>query len=443
MLLTIEETNRLSGHKMLLKKIESKEAKVTIVGLGYIGLPTALFYKRSGLDITGIDTNEELVAELRKGRIRMREGGLEQLAEKYLSEIVLETSYDAITGSDVFVLCLPSPVDEDDKPVTRYLENSVSDIASRVKRDSLVIVESTVPVGTTEQLSSLFAKTSGKTPDNEFWFAHCPERVLPGQVVQEMDTIHRLAGGVSDLSTSLAIAFLKTIFKPELIHPTNARVSETAKLAENAFRDVGVAYANELARLCTSLSIDVREVIKLANLHPRVDILNPGLGVGGYCLPKDGWILVESVSKLDGNAVLIPAARQVNDSMPAHVSKRIRDVVLDLSVRSTVGILGLSFKPNVSDTRNSPSLELINLLWSTGIEVIVYDPLVEQELGDRKAETIDEILESCEVLVLGAAHEVLLEELRNNDLSEMVLVDPSGAASELKHYVRKYVGLSI
>ncbi|MFX1473717.1 MAG: nucleotide sugar dehydrogenase [Promethearchaeota archaeon] len=433
----------MSGHKKLLSKIESKEAKVTIVGLGYIGLPTALFYKKNGLAITGIDTNEELVTELRAGKIRMKEDGLQQIADKHLSDVVLDTSYDNIADTDVFVLCLPSPIDENNKPVTRYLENSVADIASKVTGDCLVIVESTVPVGTTERLSRLFAETSGKVLDEDLWFAHCPERVFPGQVIEEMDTNHRLAGGISELSTSLAVAFLKTVFRPELIHPTNVRVSEAAKLAENAFRDVGIAYANELAKLCTALSIDVREVIELANLHPRVDILNPSLGVGGYCLPKDGWILVESVRSLNGEGVLIPAARQVNDSMPAHVSKRIRDLVLDLSLKSTVGILGVSFKPNVSDTRNSPSLDLINLLWSTGIEVVVYDPLVEQKVGDRKVDSIDEVLQSCDIIVLGAAHDLLLKELEEKDLSGIVLVDPSGVALEFESHVRKYVGLSI
>jgi UDP-N-acetyl-D-mannosaminuronic acid dehydrogenase len=433
----------LSGHKKLLNKIESKEAKVTIVGLGYIGLPTALFYKKNGLDIAGIDTNEELVTELRAGKIRMKENGLQQIADNHLSDIVLDTSYDNIADTDVFVLCLPSPIDENNKPVTRYLENSVVDIASKATGDCLVIVESTVPVGTTERLLRLFAETSGKVLDETLWVAHCPERVFPGQVVEEMDTNHRLAGGVSEMSTSLAVAFLKTVFRPELIHPTTAMVSEAAKLAENAFRDVGIAYANELAKLCTALSIDVREVIELANLHPRVDILNPSLGVGGYCLPKDGWILVESVRPLNGEGVLIPAARKVNDSMPAHVSKRIRELVLDLSLKSIVGILGVGFKPNVSDTRNSPSLYLINLLWSTGIEVIVYDPLVEQKVGDRKVDSIDEVLQSCDIVVLGAAHDLILKELEEKDLSGIVFVDPPGFAQEFRTRVSKYVGPSI
>ncbi|MFX0106889.1 MAG: nucleotide sugar dehydrogenase [Candidatus Hodarchaeota archaeon] len=433
----------MSGYSKLLKKIENKEANVTIVGLGYIGLPTALFFRRSGLNIHGIDTNAELVAELRGGRIRMKEDGLEQIAEEHLPSISLDTTYDNIQNSEIFVLCLPSPIDEDGKPVTRYLENSTTDIAEKAKKENLILVESTVPVGTTERLADLYAEKSGKKLDKDFWFAHCPERVLPGQVVQEMDTNHRLVGGVSQDSTTLATAFLTTIFNSDLIHPTSSRTSETAKLAENAFRDVGIAYANELARLCTAMSIDVMEVIKLANLHPRVDILRPGLGVGGYCLPKDGWILVESARGFGADGSLIPTARQVNDSMPAHVSKRIRDAVLNLSLKPSVGVLGVSFKPTVSDTRNSPSLDLIKLLGSTGLETIVYDPLIEHNFGDRQVGSLEDILHSCEILVLGAAHKILIDELTAHDLSEKVFVDPQGDATHLKDKVRLYVGLSI
>ncbi|MFW9800854.1 MAG: nucleotide sugar dehydrogenase, partial [Candidatus Thorarchaeota archaeon] len=307
----------------------------------------------------------------------------------------------------------------------------------------LVIVESTVPVGTTDRLARYFEKKSGKKLDKDFWFAHCPQRVLPGSIVQEMNDNHRLAGGVTEKSTSLALAFLGTVLAPELLHPTTARVSETAKLAENAFRDVSIAYANELAHICTALSIDVMEVIALANLHPRVNILSPGLGVGGYCLPKDGWILVQSAPGDSDEGVLIQAARQVNTGMPAHVSKRIRDAILDLSLKPTVGLLGVSFKPNVSDTRNSPSLELIKLLWATGIEVVVYDPLVDKEHGDRTVNSLSEILASCDILVLGAAHDVLIEELGARSLDETVLVDPAGKVPHLSDKVRRYVGLSI
>ncbi|MFQ5831073.1 MAG: nucleotide sugar dehydrogenase [Candidatus Thorarchaeota archaeon] len=437
------EAVRLGSYAELLKKIQRKEAVVSVVGLGYIGLPTALFYKKEGFSIMGIDTNEELVSELREGKIRVREEGLEEWAKEYLSEITVDSSYDNLSQIDVFILCLPSPIDESGKPVTQFLENSLSDIATRVTKECLMLVESTVPVGTTDRLAEYFEEKSGKKLDEDFWFAHCPERVLLGSIVQEMNTNHRLVGGVTEKSTSLAVSFLSTVFSSELIHPTSAMVSETAKLAENAFRDVGIAYANELAQICTELSIDVTEVIALANLHPRVNILNPGLGVGGYCLPKDGWILVESAPVQDNDGVLIQAAREINDSMPAHVSRRIRDVVLDLALKPTVGLLGVSFKPNVSDTRNSPSLELMKLLGATGMEVIVYDPLVHQEFGDRTAGSLSEILNSCDVVVLGAAHDVLVEELGQGDLRRTVLVDPAGKVPYLSEKVRRYVGLSL
>jgi UDP-N-acetyl-D-mannosaminuronic acid dehydrogenase len=185
------------------------------------------------------------------------------------------------------------------------------------------------------------------------------------------------------------------------------------------------------------------EVISLANLHPRVDILNPGLGVGGYCLHKDGWILVESARGLGGDGILIPAARQVNDSMPAHVSKRIRDIVRDQSLKQSVGVLGLSFKPDVSDTRNSPALDLIELLRASGLEVIVYDPIVYEEHGDRKVDSVKEILSSCDVLVLGSAHQILIDELRKTNLTGKVFVDPHGTMTEIKEKVEKYIGLSV
>ena len=427
----------------LLSSIKKKEADVSIIGMGYIGLPTALFYAMRGLKVRGIDTDRALIDGLKKGIIPIHEEGLGEIAEEYLSKIRLTHSYEDVGKSDVFVLCLPSPVDESGKPVIRYLEHAVKDIAMVAKRGGLILVESTVPVGTTEKLAKLFEKESGLAPDTDYWFAHCPERVLPGKVVEEMDTNHRLAGGTSKASTELAIAFLTQVFKAELIHPTTASVSEAAKLAENAFRDTNIAYANELAKLCTTLEIDVSEVIKLANLHPRVAILNPGLGVGGYCLPKDGWILVESARAKGGNAELIPAARHVNDSMPLHVAHRIRKEVLDCTDEATVGLLGLSFKENVSDIRNSPTVELLQSLTSTDVSVIVYDPLVNEGFGAKEAETLDELLEASDIVVLCVGHDLIVKDLKTKDLREKVFVDPRSLMPEMKTKVKKYVGLSV
>ncbi|MGY5871680.1 MAG: nucleotide sugar dehydrogenase [Candidatus Thorarchaeota archaeon] len=433
----------MSRYDDLLQSIKSKTADVSIIGMGYIGLPTALFYAMRGLKVRGIDTNQALIDGLKKGIIPIHEEGLGDIAEKYLSKIQLATSYDDVGESDVFVLCLPSPVDESGKTVIKYLEHAVRDIAKISKKGCLILVESTVPVGTTIHLAKLFADESGLKPDSDFWFAHCPERVLPGKVVEEMDTNHRLAGGTSDASAELAVAFLTQVFKAELVHTTSASVSEAAKLAENAFRDTNIAYANELAKLCATMAIDVSEVIKLANLHPRVQILNPGLGVGGYCLPKDGWILVESARKMGGSAELIPAARHVNDSMPWHVSKRIREEVLDCTDKATVGLLGLSFKENVSDTRNSPTIELLQALTSTDVDVIVYDPLVDEGFGAKQADSLEDLLKVSDIIVLCVGHDQIIKELETLSLAEKVFVDPRSLLPKMRDKVKKYVGLSV
>ncbi len=433
----------MSRYNELLEKIRNKTAVVTVIGLGYIGLPTALFYAKSGLTLYGIDVNKKLVRELSNGKISMLEDGLAEIAAEHLSKIDLHTDYEELENSDICVLCLPSPIDKDYRPDTKALEYSIEDLAKVLKKGPLVLVESTVAVGTTERLAELFAEKTGLEPGKDFWFAHCPERVLPGQIVKEMDTNHRLAGGITPESTELTVEFLKTVFNPELINPTNSKVSETAKLAENAFRDTNIAYANELAKLCTTFSIDVSEVIRLANLHPRVDILNPGLGVGGYCLPKDGWILVQSARDLAGDADLIPTARAVNDSMPKHTLQRILSAIIDSDLSSPrVALLGLSFKPNVSDMRNSPTVALLHLLKMANVDTVVYDPLVETDVESERALSIDEVAKSCDILVLCVNHKIIMDELTGMDLSEKVFVDPGNNMRKLRNKTRHYVGLS-
>ncbi|MFO7837775.1 MAG: nucleotide sugar dehydrogenase [Candidatus Thorarchaeota archaeon] len=433
----------MTKYEELLAKIQNKDAKVCVIGMGYIGLPTALFYARAGLDVKGIDTNEDLVTELGEGKIRMKEEGLDELAREYLDSIPVTTSYDSICDSDVYVLCLPSPINQENRAVLKYLEDTVRKLGQRVQERCLIIVESTIPVGATDKLATLFAEESKMILGEDFWFVHCPERVLPGKVVQEMDTNHRLAGGVTDLSTALGKAFLETVFDPELVHPTTASVSETAKLAENAYRDVQIGFVNELAKLCTEMSIDVTEVIRLANLHPRISMLKPGLGVGGYCLPKDGWILVDSARENDYQAKIIPAAREVNESMPGHVFSRIQELVLeDSTAKRFIGLLGLSFKPNVSDTRNSPSVDLLRLLTSAGDKVIVYDPYVDRDFGGQKACSLEDVVSQCEIIVLAVPHDILIEELQSQDLAGIILVDPWHKVPHLSSKVDRYLGLT-
>jgi UDP-N-acetyl-D-mannosaminuronic acid dehydrogenase len=427
-----------------MKKIREKKAVISVVGMGYIGLPTALFYAKKGLRVKGIDTNEELIGDLGEGRIRMREEGLEELAEQYLPLIEISAKYDKTIDSDICVLCLPSPIDQNKEAVTDYLESAVTNLASRHEEHIMVLVESTVPIGTTNRLADMFGELSGLNGDENYWFAHCPERVLPGQVVNEMEKNHRLAGGVTPDATKLATAFLSSVFHPDLVHPTTARVAEAAKLAENAYRDVNIAYVNELAKICTEREIDVHEVIDLANLHPRVSMLRPGLGVGGYCLPKDGWILVHGVNAHERVAELIPSARHVNDSMPQHVFRQIQTQALVHPLQKQhVGLIGLSFKPNISDTRNSPSVELLRLFSSVGIKTTVYDPFVDKDFGVHKSNSLDELLEMSEIVVVCVGHDRVLAELGNKDLSDKVLVDPWNLLHGLRGGAKRYVGLTL
>jgi UDP-N-acetyl-D-mannosaminuronic acid dehydrogenase len=430
------------GNLEIENKIKEKDVTICVLGLGYIGLPTALFYKKHGFRVIGIDTNQSLIDDLSVGKIHINEEGLDEIAEKYLGQIALHSSYDSASDGDIFILCLPSPIDQNKKPVLGYLQESVVDLAKRVKKEVLILVESTVPVGTTSELAEIFSRESGMKIDQDFWFAHTPERVMPGQIIYELDTNHRLVGGVTEDSTLLVVKLFEAIFEPELIHATNSRVSETAKLAENTFRDINLAYANELAQLCKVLGIEVNEVIKLANFHPRVDILNPGIGVGGYCLPKDGWLLFHSIAEESEKPILIPTARKVNDSMPHQVYEIVKELDV-MSLKTKIGILGLTYKPNIADTRNSPALELIQLLRTAGQDVLVFDSHIERDYGAIRTESVHELLANCDIIVLAVGHDAIISSLRSADLREKILVDPGNAVPDLKSSVKRYIGLSI
>ncbi len=434
----------MSGYEDLREKIARKKCRVCVVGLGYIGFPTALFYQRSGYQVVGVDLNTELVANLRQGKVSMIEAGLEEIAAEVLPKIELHSEYNSLEDIDIFVLCLPSPIDIDKTPNVTYLENSLSDIASIAKNHTLIIIESTVPVGFTEGQMERFKQMSSLAPDEEFWFAHSPERVLPGSVVKEMEDNDRLIGGVTEKATDLGYLFLAGVFGEGKIHKTNSKTSETSKLAENAFRDSSIAFANELARLSTEIGIDVREVIRLANLHPRVDILEPGLGVGGYCFPKDGWILVNSMKQTKEIAQVIPAARFVNDSMPNHTLRRIKSELGEEYGRiRQFGVLGVSYKPNVNDTRMSPALALIELLEKEKREVVAYDPLVKGNSDISMVDNLDDLVEFSEIIILAVNHNGIVDLLLSYDLSRKVIVDPAGVLLKEKKRFREYIGLSI
>jgi UDP-N-acetyl-D-mannosaminuronic acid dehydrogenase len=332
---------------------------ICIVGLGYVGLPTAATFAARGFNVIGVDVNREAVDRINSGRAHIVEPDLDMvLGAAIKSGKLLATTVPG--PADAFVIAVPTPITVDHKADISAVEAALKSIAPVLKRGDLVVLESTSPVGTTERAAALLRKLRPelKFPDanpeqSDILVAYCPERILPGRTLRELADNPRVLGGL-DRSSAARAKELYSSFCVGQMKMTTARVAELSKLVENAFRDVNVAFANELSIVCDSLGIDVWSVINIANLHPRVKILSPGPGVGGHCIPIDPWFIHQA---LPDQTPLIKAAREVNDGKPHFVAERI--VKLAKRFRHPViGLLGLSYKPNVEDLRESPALEI-------------------------------------------------------------------------------------
>lgn len=345
--------------------------KCVIFGLGYIGLPTATLLAGHGMDVLGVDVSDKAVDSVNAGKMHIVEPGL----DVYLKEAVEKGKLRASKSpeqADVFVLAVPTPFRDGYKPDLSYIEAAAKNLAPVLKKGDLVILESTSPVGTTEQLARWLA---GARPDLTFpdqageeadiQVAHCPERVLPGKVVHEMVENDRIIGGLTPKAARMASDFYRTFVKGDIIL-TNARTAEMCKLTENSFRDVNIAFANELSILCDKLGINVWELIELANRHPRVNILNPGCGVGGHCIAVDPWFIVD---QCPDEARIIAAARNVNDGKADYVTEKIREAIRKIASERnisenqvTIACLGLAFKPDIDDLRESPAVKIVKKL---------------------------------------------------------------------------------
>lgn len=366
---------------------------VNMIGLGYIGLPTAAVMAASGqLSVTGTDINPSTCDVINQGKIHIVEPGLEDVVRSAVVAGVLHAQTSPVIA-DVYVIAVPTPFDDAHAPDLSYVKAACSSIAPYLQKGALVILESTSPVGTTEQMVSwlstlrpdlAFPSEASSAPDVHV--AYCPERVLPGRVLEELVSNDRLIGGCSVSCTEKAIA-LYQCFVRGTCRATNARTAEMAKLTENSFRDVNIAFANELSMICEQLQINVWELIQLANCHPRVNILQPGCGVGGHCIAVDPWFIVHSAPK---EAALIRQARLVNDHKPAWVAQQVCELLLKLlaaqpsraasSVR--IACFGLAFKPNIDDLRESPAVDVVTLLCKElpGLRLEVVEPHVEGAL---------------------------------------------------------------
>lgn len=361
---------------------------ISVIGLGYIGLPTAAVFASRKKQVIGVDVNQNAVDIINRGQIHIVEPDLDMVVHAAVTEGYLRATTQP-EPADAFLIAVPTPFKGDHEPDLGYIESASKSIAPVLKKGDLVILESTSPVGATEQMAAWlaearpdlsFPQTHGE--DSDIRIAHCPERVLPGHVLRELVQNDRVIGGMTPKCSQLAISLYKIFVQGECI-VTNARTAEMCKLTENSSRDVGIAFANELSMICDKLDINVWELISLANRHPRVNILQPGPGVGGHCIAVDPWFIV---SKTPEQARLIRTAREVNDSKPQWVIDKVKIAVADFLQANpdktarevTIACFGLAFKPDIDDLRESPAVAIAKEIarTHTGLTVVV-EPNIE------------------------------------------------------------------
>lgn len=369
--------------------------QVCVLGLGYIGLPTATLAASSGFRVIGVDIDPSVVESLSAGSAHFAEPELDSAVARVVSDGTL-TVRSLPSPADVFLIAVPTPINEDKTADLAALTDAAQSIVRHIRPGSLVIVESTVPPGTTGELILPILERSGLRGGPDFHLSYCPERVLTGKIVAELVSNDRVIGGLNEKSAEEAANFYRN-FVQGTMHLTDLKTAEIVKLVENAFRDVNIAFANEISLIAEKLGIDVWSVIRLANRHPRVNILNPGPGVGGHCIAVDPWFLVEKVPEATS---LIAAARRVNDSVPHHVVSRVESAV---KRGGRVACLGAAYKANVGDIRESPAIQVINELERKGYQVDVVDPHVTS-LDGRSLVPLDQALEDADCVVLLVDH---------------------------------------
>ena len=348
--------------------------KICVIGLGYIGLPTASLMAKAGHDVVGVDVNKKVVDTISAGHIHIIETGLEDLVKDVISSGKLRVQTSPCKA-DAFILAVPTPVheDADHTPGLEYVDAAAQGIASYVVPGNIVILESTSPVGTTERIADILSRRG--VDKSKVLFAHCPERVIPGRALIELVSNDRIIGGMTTEATKAVKALYATFVKGELLE-TNSRTAEMSKLTENSFRDVNIAFANELSMICDDLGINTMELIRLANHHPRVNILTPGCGVGGHCIAVDPWFVV---SRSPERAKLIRCAREENDYKSDWVIGKVRETYRAFGkFRPKIAILGLAFKPDIDDLRASPAIKIASKLTRESIaEWMVVEPNIK------------------------------------------------------------------
>jgi UDP-N-acetyl-D-mannosaminuronic acid dehydrogenase len=391
------------------------------MGLGYIGLPTASVLATKGFHVHGVDVRPDVVETIRQGKIHIEEPDLDILVRSAVNSGQLKAGHEPQTA-DVFMICVPTPIRPDHSPDLSYIEQACQTIRPHVQPGALIILESTSPPRTTDQVVLRHAVPDNLRVGEDVFVAHCPERVLPGRILLEVVQNDRVVGGVTPACTRRAQAFYESFVNGRVLG-TSAVAAEVTKLVENAYRDVNIAFANELSIVADKLNLDTWEVIELANRHPRVDILAPGPGVGGHCISVDPWFLIHADPQ---HTPLIQAARQVNDGKPQYVVEKIARLARQFAA-PVIGCLGVTYKADVDDLRESPSLDIVLELIGRQVgEVLACDPHVSpNRVAEFPLYTLSEVLERSHILVLLTDHREF-RDVPKRILQEKVVVDTRG-----------------
>ncbi|MGV1681743.1 UDP-N-acetyl-D-mannosamine dehydrogenase [Sphingopyxis sp. NJF-3] len=408
------------------------EQKVTVVGLGYIGLPTAALIARSGCKVTGIDVSAKVVGTVNDGKVHIEEVDLDGLVQGVVARGTLVAS-TAMVAADSFVIAVPTPHDAEHRPDISFVLEAARAIAPVLEAGNLVILESTSPVGTTEKVADLIAdlRPDLRVPGRcsgaaDIFIAYCPERVLPGRILVELVDNDRCIGGITPRCARRAMTFYRQFVRGACV-TTTARAAEMVKLVENSYRDVNIAFANELSMMAEALGVDVWEVIRLANRHPRVNILQPGPGVGGHCIAVDPWFLVHGAPE---HSRLIRTAREVNIAKTAHVIGTA-EMLVSQHPKARVACLGLAFKPNIDDFRESPAVEVAAALARRfGSQIDIVEPYARglpMEFAGTGARLIDldSALAECDVLIVLVDHD-LFKSIPLEERADKIVYDTRG-----------------
>lgn len=382
--------------------------KLNIIGLGYIGLPTALMFASNGIEVIGTDLNEKLVNTLNEGKLTFEEEGLEEVFKVAINNgIKFNTKYEK---TNRYIITVPTPYIKKTKQIdAKYVVSAVKQVLEVCENGTILVIESTISPGTIDKFVRPIIEEKGFKIGQDIHLVHAPERIIPGKMVYELENNSRTIGADSKEVGEEVKSWYESFCKNEIV-VTSIKTAEMSKVVENTFRDINIAFANELAKMCDKEGIDVYELIKIANKHPRVNILQPGPGVGGHCISVDPWFLVGDYPDIV-NVVL--GAREVNDGMPQYVFDKIHIIMKENNIKdySKVGLYGLTYKENVDDTRESPTLQLLDIFNKYNIDTVkIYDPFVKEKKFENQVMNIDEFLFDTELIVVLVSH----DELKNN-----------------------------